>query len=60
MRSFKQDLVDLINTYSMENESNTPDFILANYMIDCLNIFESATNRREKWYGRYDENDTVV
>ena len=40
-----------INRYSRENASNTPDFILAEYLMACLVAFESASMRREDWYG---------
>lgn len=43
---------DLINRYSRENQSNTPDWILANYICMCLEAFENATNAREAWHGR--------
>lgn len=49
MANFKKELEALINSYSKENESNTPDFILAEYMINCLHAFEKATNERTKW-----------
>ena len=35
-----------------ENESNTPDFILAQYLESCLTAFNTATQQRENWYGR--------
>lgn len=41
-----------INSVSAENGSNTPDFILAEYLTNCLVAFDKATNAREKWYGR--------
>lgn len=41
-----------INCESRENGSNTPDFILASYLVQCLETYEAATNAREKWYGR--------
>lgn len=41
-----------INACSAENGSNTPDFILAGYIMDCLAAFDRATERREGWYGR--------
>jgi hypothetical protein len=50
--SFTKELTDLINRHSMENASNTPDFILANYLMTCLNAFAQATQQRETWYGR--------
>jgi hypothetical protein len=48
---FEKKLKILINTNSIENESNTPDFILAQYIRNCLNAFNDACNSREKWYG---------
>ena len=50
--SFETKLTALINEYSKENESNTPDFILANYLSNCLRAFTEATQQRETWYGR--------
>jgi hypothetical protein len=49
---FERDLTLLINKYSMENQSNTPDFILAEYLRGCLNAFSFAVRHREQWYGR--------
>ena len=34
----------------MENGSNTPDFILAKYLVMCLNAFDTAVNHRNAWY----------
>lgn len=50
--SFEQELAALINRHSRENESNTPDFILAQYIEGCLQNFARATQQRETWYGR--------
>lgn len=47
-----QELEQLLNKHSRENESNTPDFILAQYLIGCLMAWEEATRIRDKWYGR--------
>ena len=44
-------LEDLINGESRENDSNTPDFLLAEFMVKCLSAFELTSNRREVWYG---------
>lgn len=49
---FNIELTSLLNRYSKENGSDTPDFILANYLIGCLKTFNYAQNEREKWYGR--------
>jgi hypothetical protein len=49
---FITELRDLLNCRSMENGSDTPDFILAQYLTDCLRAWNRATKRREDWYGR--------
>ena len=47
--TFEEELTNLINSRSMENESNTPDYILAKYLVTFLDAFTLATNTREKW-----------
>ena len=51
-KTFEQELSALINRFSKENDSNTPDFILAEYMLGALDAFTKAVVRREEWYGR--------
>lgn len=48
---FNRELTSLLNKYNKENGSNTPDFMLANYLISCLRTFNYTQNAREKWYG---------
>lgn len=48
--NFQSELESVINKHSQENESNTPDFILAQYMSDCLNSYNTAVKARDKWY----------
>ena len=48
----RKEIEQAINKNSLENGSNTPDFILAEYLTDCLRIFDKAVNKREEWYGR--------
>ena len=50
--SFPDELQKLINYHSLEGGSNTPDFILATYLLDCLETFDKCICRREEWYGR--------
>jgi len=47
MGTFRDELSALINKHSRENGSNTPDFILADYMHSCLEAFELAIKQRE-------------
>lgn len=48
--SFEKKLENLINCESMENGSNTPDFLLAMFMKECLGSFNRATKARDIWY----------
>jgi len=50
---FQKDLAELINRYSKENDSDTPDFILARYLNAVLENFNAAVMDREQWYGRH-------
>lgn len=49
---FQKDIEATINRYSKESGSDTPDFILAEYLRDCLHAFNAAVEAREKWYSR--------
>jgi len=49
---FEKRLAALINEYSKENDSDTPDFILARYLNEVLKNFNAAVLDREQWYGR--------
>ena len=49
---FKAELEALINMHSRENASNTPDRLLAQYILWSLEAFENIVNAREMWYGR--------
>ncbi len=37
--NFRKELTELINKHSMENDSNTPDFLLADYIEVCMDNF---------------------
>ncbi len=49
---FEREVELLINRLSLENDSNTPDFILAKHLRECLEAFVDTSNARERWYGR--------
>jgi hypothetical protein len=53
--SFEKSLEYLINYFSKESGSDTPDFILAAYLQGCLDTFNHTITAREKWYGRGDK-----
>ena len=49
--SFEKDLENLINSHSLENESNTPDFIMAAFLVETLRRLNIAIKARDNWYG---------
>ena len=48
-----KELAKVINRNSLENHSNTPDHLLAEYLWNCLINFGDTSNNREGWYGQY-------
>jgi hypothetical protein len=48
---FQKELEELINRHCQENGSNTPDFLLASYLNDCLLTWNRYTQARDKWWG---------
>ena len=54
------ELAALLNKHSAENGSNTPDHVLAQYLMHCLEAFDYATRYRNQWYGIQDDLAKVV
>ena len=50
-KNFREELRSVINKYSRENGSSTPDFILAEYLAKCLQAFDAAMSERAAYYG---------
>jgi len=48
--TLRKEFADVINRNCGENEANVPDFILADYLVKCFNIFNQQVRRRDKWY----------
>lgn len=55
MSNLRKEIEQTLNRECAEDKSDTPDFILADYLIDCLNAFDKAVNSRRNWYGHNDE-----
>lgn len=53
---FQKELEGLINKYSQENASNTPDFILAEYLDNCLDNYNKTVAKRDEWNSSYNCN----
>lgn len=45
------ELSSLLNKHSAENPSGTPDFILAAYLMGCLDVFNKTVTHRGHWRG---------
>jgi hypothetical protein len=54
---FKKDLAAVINKHSIENMSDTPDWILAEVAAQALYTFAYGSNTRENFYGRTKKSD---
>jgi hypothetical protein len=52
MTGLREELTALLNRHGRENASDTPDFILTEYLLDCLKAFERARRRRHDWATR--------
>ena len=52
-----QDIESVINKHSREARSGTPDFILAEYLTDCLSAYEKATNQKDIWHESKEEEE---
>ena len=50
MLDFEYDLSNLINHHNIDNDLNTPDFILANYIIDCLVAYNTTNKANKHWH----------
>lgn len=46
-----REIASVLNRRCRENVSNTPDFILAEHMVQSLESFERTSRTREGWYG---------
>lgn len=50
--AFREELRALLNRECKENGSDTPDYILAEYLVRALQSFDLAVKAREAHYGR--------
>ena len=50
MASLSKSLEDAINRHNAEAESDTPDFIIGEFLVSCLSAWNEACNARKRWY----------
>ena len=46
----EEQLRGLLNRFSQDNDCNTPDYILAMYLLDSLAAYKRAVKERDRWY----------
>ena len=51
MSELREQIEGVINSCSAENGSNTPDYILAEFLVRCLEAFDYSIRSRDNWYG---------
>ena len=49
---FREQVRKAVNWSSMENGSDTPDWIIANFLVAVLDAADTMVRAREQWYGR--------
>ena len=47
---FEKELSSLINKHSAEQKSDTPDFVLAAYLNDCLTAYNKTVAWNKAWH----------
>ena len=47
---FRKELTKSINKNGIDNEFGIPDFILANYVEECLRTLKSTMDQRKVWF----------
>jgi hypothetical protein len=47
----EEEIRAVLNSNSAENGSNTPDFILAEYLMQCLETYNTFVIKRGQWQG---------
>ena len=53
--SFETELTKLLNCHCKDTTTNTPDFILAKYLMDTIQALESLNKHRDTWHGHSTE-----
>lgn len=47
---FRSELAALLNRHSSENGSDTPDFLLADFLCGCIIGWNASVRARDKWW----------
>lgn len=47
----KKEIKDILNRKSVDNLCNTPDSIMAEYLIDCIMAYKKIHDANDNWHG---------
>ncbi len=50
-QEFQTELTTLLNRHSIDNETNTPDYILAEFLVNQLRTWTTSLLNTVDWYG---------
>jgi hypothetical protein len=48
----EKELAALLNKYSQEEGGDTPDFLLAEYLVSCLSTWNTIVKKRDVWWNK--------
>jgi len=49
--TLRREIANVLNRFSAENGSNTPDHLLTEFIFGCLSAWNATTLARDRWYG---------
>lgn len=52
MKDLEKDIEVLMNQYNVDTMTDTPDFILASYVMTCLRNYMVTKTDTEAWFGK--------
>lgn len=52
MEEIEKEITKIFNKHGLDTITDTPDYILADYVMTCLYAFLKAKGDIEKWFGK--------
>lgn len=51
LEAFRLELEILISRFSLENEGNIPDYMIADYLVSCFETLSKTVKAQNNWFG---------
>ncbi len=58
--NFERELSELLNRYSKEHDSDTPDYLLSEYLVKTLDALNVAIKARQAWFHGHLDADALA